>query len=190
MVLPFIDMAKIFGARGGVRNPVTSKVFFTGEVAEGGAGLMTNALYKAIGQEKRLIWGTYIDRSLDPKQASQGSGISHLEQLQSIGRQENADTVLSGYIYIFRDKTGGSYGVEKPAQVALEMVLIRVDSGRIVWQRSFKETQKSLSEDLTKLKTFVKRGGRWISAREMGTSALKEMLKTLPPSGPNDVKTP
>ena len=181
-MLPFIDMAKIFGARGGVRNPVTSKVFFTGEVAEDGAGLMTNVLYRHIGQEKGLKWGTYVDRSLDPKHASPGPDNSHLEQLRAIGRQEKADTVLTGYLYVFRDKTGGSYGVEKPAQVAFEMVLIHVDSGRIVWQRSFKETQKSLSEDLTQLKTFFKRGGRWISAQEMGAAALIEMLKTLPPS--------
>ncbi len=182
MVLPFIDMAKIFGARGGVRNPVTAKVFFTGEVAEDAAGSMTNELYRHIGQERGVKWGTYVDRSLDPKHVSQGPVISHLDQLRSIGRQENADTVLTGYLYVFRDKTGGSYGVEKPAQVAFEMVLIRVDNGRIVWQRSFKETQKSLSEDLTKLGTFFKRGGRWISAHEMGAAALKEMLKTLPPS--------
>lgn len=177
VVLPFIDMARIFGDRASVRNPVTSKVFFTGQVDEDGAGSMTNALYRIIGQEEGLIWGTYRERSLAPKQVSE-----HLEQLRTIGRQQGADTVLSGYLYAFRDKTGGSYGVEQPAKVAFELVLIHVDSGRILWQRSFKETQKTLSEDLSQFKTFFKRGGRWISAREMGANALKEMMQSLPPS--------
>ena len=184
VVLPFIDMAKIYGLKASVRNPVTSKVFFTGIVADEGAGLMTNALYRMIGQKKGLVWGAYTDRSLDPKLKPGGPGINHVEQLRSIGRVEKAETVLAGYLYAFRDKTGGSYGVERPAQVAFEMVLINVDSGRIVWQRSFKETQKSLSEDLTKIKAFFKRGGRWVSAREMGENALQEMLKTLPQPGP------
>jgi len=183
VVLPFIDMAEIYGDRGSVRNPVTAKVFFTGEVTEDGAGLMTNALYRLIGPENGFVWGAYVDQSIAPKQSSQDTRSSHLDQLRSIGRNENADTVLSAYLYAFRDKTGGSYGVERPAQVAFEMVLIHVDSGRIVWQRSFKETQKSLSEDLTKLKSFFNRGGRWISAREMGATALNEMMKTLPPTG-------
>ncbi len=183
VVLPFIDMAKIVGDRGSVRNPVTSKVFFTGEVAEDGAGLMTNALYRMIGQDPGIVWGAYVDRSLAPNQTPQWPQISHLDQLRSIGRREKADTVLSSYLYAFRDKAGGAYGVDRPAQVAFEMVLIHVDSGRIVWQRSFKETQKSLSEDLTKLKTFFKRKGRWISALEMGSTALEEMVKTIPRSG-------
>lgn len=179
VALPFIDMAQIYGQGVNVRNPVTSKVFFTGQVEEDGAGVMSNALYRLIGQEKDLLWGTYVDQSL-------GAGdvkMDHLVQLRSIGRRQNADTVMAGYLYAFRDRTGSSFGAQRPAQVAFELVLISVESGRIIWQRSFKETQKALSEDLLKLGTFIKRRGRWVNAREMGVGALKEMVKTMPPAG-------
>jgi 4'-phosphopantetheinyl transferase EntD len=64
--------------------------------------------------------------------------------------------------------------------VAFELVLVQTSSGRILWQRSFEEVQKSLSEDLLQLKSFLKRKGRWVSAREMAKGALKEMLETVP----------
>ena len=183
VVLPFVDVANILGYNASFRNPLTSKVSFTGQVDEDGASLMTNTLYRMIGQEKGLVWGRHTDRSLAPKNMDGGHKVNHLEQLQAIGRNENADTVLAGYLYAFRERIGGAYGVERPARVAFELVLIGVDTGRVVWQGAFKETQKPLSEDLAQLGTFIRRAGRWISARDMGANALKEMLKSIPPSG-------
>jgi hypothetical protein len=180
VVMPFVDMTKIFGVGASVRNPLTSKIFFTAQVDEEGAGKMTNALYRMIGPEKGLVWGRYPEGSIDPGFTAGGPKNHLMAQLQSIGRRQKADAVLSGYLYAFRDRTGGSYGVERPAHVAFELVLIGVGSGRILWQRSFQETQKPLSEDITRLGTFLKRGGRWISSGEMGTNALQEMLKSIP----------
>jgi hypothetical protein len=184
VVLPFVDMARIFGHRVSVRNPVTSKVFLTGRVDEEGAGMMTNALYRMIGQEDGLVWGSYDDPSINPEYMDGGLKNNLLSKIQSIGRRKKADSVLAGYLYAFRDRTGGSYGAERPAHVAFELVLISVGTGHIIWQRSFKESQKPLSEDLTRLGTFIKRGGRWISAGQMGADALQEMLRSMPPSGP------
>ena len=180
VVLPFVDMTKIFGHGASVRNPLTSKVFLTGQVDEEGAGKMTNVLYRMMGQEKGLVWGSYPGGSIDPEIKAGELKNNFMAQLQSIGRRKKADAVLAGYLYAFRDRTGGSYGVERSAHVAFELVLIGVGNGRILWQRSFQETQKPLSEDITKLGTFLKRGGRWISASEMGANALQEMLKSIP----------
>jgi hypothetical protein len=183
VVMPFVDMTKIFGSGASARNPLTSKVFFTGQVDEEGAGKMTNALYRLMGPEKGLVWGRYPDGSIDPGLKVGGPKNHLMAQLQAIGRRSRADAVLAGYLYAFRNRTGGSYGVERPARVAFELVLIGVGSGRILWQRSFQETQKPLSEDITRLGTFLKRGGRWISAGEMGANALQEMLKSIPSPG-------
>ncbi len=183
VVLPFVDMTSVFGHSASIRNPLTSKVFLTGRVDEEGAAKMTNALYRMIGHEKGLVWGSYPGGSIDPAYKDGGPKNHLMAQLQSIGRRNKADTVLAGYLYAFRDRTGGSYGVERPAHVAFELVMIGVGSGRILWQRSFQETQKPLSEDITRLGTFLKRGGRWISASEMGANALQEMLKSIPSPG-------
>lgn len=180
LVLPFVDMAKIFGDKASVRNPVTAKVFVTGTIEKEGATLMTNELYRLIGQETDLTWGSYAGQKLPLQYSSVGLSTNHVSQLQEIGRQKGADTIMTGYLYAFRDRSGSAFGVEKPSQVVFELVLIQTDTGRIMWQRSFKETQKSLAEDLTKLGSFIQRKGRWVSAREMASNALRDMLRTLP----------
>lgn len=181
VVLPFVDMEQVFGRNVSVRNPVTSKVFVTGAIDEKAALYMTNTLYRLIGRESHLKWGAFQDEQ-DPSPLFGPFDLktNHVHQLQALGRRKGADTIMVGYLYAFRDRTGSDYGVESPAHVAFELVLVQSRSGRIIWQRSFEETQKSLSEDLLQLKSFLKRKGRWVSAKEMAKEALKEMLKTVP----------
>ena len=180
LVMPFINMAEVFGSNTSVRGPVSSTIFVTGPVAKDAALYLSNELYRLLGQEKRIKWGTQQDvQDATPFETSD-LRHSHIAQLQALGRRNGAENVMVGYLYAFRDREGGDYGVDKPSQVALEMALLNTATGRIIWQRTFKETQKSLSEDLLQLKTFIKRKGRWVSAKEMASSALKEILKTAP----------
>lgn len=184
VVLPFVDMAKIYGSNTTVRNPLTSKVFVTGIIEEKAALGLTNELYRLIGQETKLKWGAFQDtqgsQESSPFSPSGMKKVHHAKRLQALGRQEGADTIMIGYLYAFRDRSGGDFGAERPSHVALELVMMQSGSGRIVWHRSFKEIQKSLSENLLQLKSFIKRKGRWVSAQEMAKGALKEMLQTVP----------
>ena len=183
VVLPFVNMVKIYGSNASVRNPITSKVFITGKIEEKAALDLTNELYRLIGQETKLKWGVFQDaqgdQGLSPFSPF-GMKTDPVKRLQALGRQEGADTIMIGYLYAFRNRSGGDYGVERPSHVSFELVLMKSGSGRIVWQRSFEEIQKSLSEDLLQLKSFIKRRGRWVSAQEMAKGALKEMLQTVP----------
>lgn len=180
LVLPFVDLASIYGVNADVHSPASSKFFVTGQVDESSAVFMNNELYRLIGGQSRFKWGSA--KNLQASLALDKSGLEgdHLAQLQTLGVRQEADSVMIGYIYVFRDRSGGEYGAEIPARVVFELVLIRTDSGRVIWQRAFKETQKSLSEDLFQLGTFIKRRGRWISAREMAAGALEEMIGTFP----------
>jgi hypothetical protein len=106
--------------------------------------------------------------------------MSQLELLVKVGREFEADGVLVSFIYRFKERRGTRYAVERPASVAFSLFLIQVPEGRIVWERHFDETQRSLNEDLFAFGTFLKRGGRWITASEMATSGLSELLETFP----------
>jgi len=64
--------------------------------------------------------------------------------------------------------------------VAFDIDLIRVADGRTVWSGSFDETQQSLGENLFQLGTFIARGGRWVTAKDMATSGLNNILKKFP----------
>jgi len=181
MVMPFVDMAKVFGSNTSVRGPVSAKIFVTGPVAEDAVKYLSNELYRLLGREKHLKWGTQQDAQEAVPFEVSDLRHNHIAQLQALGRRNGAQSIMVSYLYAFRDRDGGDYGVETPSRVTFEMLLLNTATGRILWQRTFTETQKSLSEDLLQLRTFLKRKGRWVSAREMASGALKEMLKTAPP---------
>jgi hypothetical protein len=179
LILPFKDMAAVFGESVNGRCPVCGKVFTTGEVAEGAAAMLTEHLFILLKDRKNI--------ELIPSSQAQGvmSGLlagSNKELLErdlqlEIGRSLNADAIFIGYIYRFRERVGTQYSVDLPASVAFDIHLIRVKDGRVLWSAHLDETQQPLSDDLFRLKIFLKRKAKWITAKEMAISGLEDMLK-------------
>jgi hypothetical protein len=179
LILPFKDMAEVFGERANGRCPVCGKVFTTGEVAESAADMLTEHLFVILKDNKGI--------ELIPSSQAQGvmSGLLagskkewQEQDLQlEIGRVLNADAVFVGYIYRFRERVGTQYSVDLPASVAFDIHLIRVKDGRVLWSAHLDETQQPLSDDLFRLKLFLKRKAKWITAKEMAISGLEDMLK-------------
>ena len=58
-------------------------------------------------------------------------------------------------------------------------MMIDTANERLIWSDEFQETQRSLGENLLLLGKFIRRKGRWISAAEMASGGLKEMLDRL-----------
>ena len=97
-----------------------------------------------------------------------------------IGKKLNADYLLLGFIARFEERVGSALGVEKPASVAFDLHLYRVKDIKMVWEGRFDETQRPLSENLLKIRSFFKRKAAWLTAEELASSGLDEMLKRLP----------
>ena len=179
LILPFKDMASVFGESVNGRCPVCGKVFTTGEVAESAAGMLTEHLFILLKDRK--------DIELIPSSQAQGvmSGLlaGSKKMLQErnlqleIGRALNADAIFAGYIYRFRERVGGEYSVDFPASVAFDIHLIRVEDGRVLWSAHLDETQKPLSDDLFRLGLFIRRKAKWITAKEMAISGLEDMFE-------------
>lgn len=179
LILPFKDMAAVFGENVNGRCPVCGKVFTTGEVAENAADMLTEHLFILLKDRK--------DIELIPSSQAQGvmSGLlagskkewQERELQLEIGRALNADAIFAGYIYRFRERVGTQYSVELPASVAFDIHLIRVKDGRVLWSAHLDETQQPLSDNLFRLNLFLKRRAKWITAKEMAISGLEDMLK-------------
>lgn len=109
---------------------------------------------------------------------------SQLRLIQSFGRELGVDAVLYGKLYRFEDRIGSSYSVQKPASVAFSLHLIRVSDGAILWQYTFDETQKPLTENLLNTKLYRESGLKWLTADELAnygiTNACKELKRRLP----------
>lgn len=189
LILPFKDMSVVFGENANARCPVCGKVFTTGEVVESAADVLTEHMFSLLKDRE--------DINMIP--SSQAQGVMSIlltehkkewqerDLLVEIGHALNADAVVAGYVYRFRERVGGKYSADLPASVAFDIHLVRVADGRLLWSGHFDETQRPLSDDLFGLSIFLKRRARWITAEEMAISGLDDMFKTFP--GPAKIPT-
>ncbi len=182
LILPFKDMSAIYGKNVSLRCPLCGNIFMTGEVADDAEDILTQSLISLMQGRKGVeliplgqaqgVWSEMLSRDEDR--------LSERDQIVETGRILDADTVMAGYVYRFRERIGTGYSVDSPASVAFDVHLVDVTSRRILWIGHFDETQRSLSENLFKIGAFLKRKGAWITVNKMAVSALEDMLQTFP----------
>jgi hypothetical protein len=97
-----------------------------------------------------------------------------------LAKELNVDFIFVGYLFRFEERIGSRIGAEKPASVGFDVHLLRVRDGKRVWDGKFDETQQALSENLLKLGSFVRRKASWLTAEELSSVGIDEMLKRLP----------
>lgn len=182
LVMPFQDISMGGQENRDTRCPVCGKVFITGAVADGAADLLTKRLISWL--EKNRKYELIIpdaSANIQTMRYPQGTSMAaSLNESTWVGRSQDADGVLIGYLYRFRERVGKGYSVESPASVAFELHLIGVAEGRSIWSASYDETQQPLGENLFQLGSFLSRGGRWVSAEELAFSGLEQILKKFP----------
>jgi len=158
-------------------------------------GLVFRTESYAAGSEK-VIEGIFLDRLKDEKAFAlippeRVGGIYEgvtgalfkadlLDVLKRVGTESEADGIILGYVYRFRERKGFSLSVEKPASVAFEIHLIRVSDGAIIWRGIFDKTQTSLMENILQIASFLKEGGKWVTAKELAAEGMDEVLKDFP----------
>lgn len=181
LVLPFMDMAKVYGVNENVRCPVCSNVIVTKEVTAGAADFLTDHLFSMLqnNTDFKLIPPGLAEGVRSSLLSDDKSAPLEYDLLIATGRALKADAVMAGYIFRFKERVGTQYAVKSPASVAFEIHLIQTADGRILWSGQFNETQRSLSEDLLKIGTFLKRKAKWITAREMAQAGLEETLRSM-----------
>lgn len=103
-----------------------------------------------------------------------------LNVLKKVGDELEADWVVAGYVFCYRDREGLSYSVKVPASVTFCVHLIRVKDGEVVWKKIFNKTQTSLMENLLDISSFVKGGGGWLTAEELTELGIDKILTTFP----------
>ena len=128
------------------------------------------------GLERRGGWDLLPLRA-QPQEGGEGE---LLPWAQEWGEAIGADLVLLGIVYCWRERIGSALGVERPAEVSLELVLLRVRDGRVLWGKLVQERQRPLSDDLFKIGRFLKKGFKWLTVRELAEVVVEEALRTMP----------
>lgn len=179
LVMPFQNMAWLHGSDVNVRSPLTGKVFMTGPVGEGSDRLLTELLVDALGRQTdfKTVPSREAYAVMSALKSSGDNRRSPLRMLAQTGRQLNADLVVQGYLYRYKDRVGRNYSAESAASVAFDVYLIDCAGQKLVWSGYFDETQQALSDDLRYIGTFFRRKARWITAEQMARTAIEDMFK-------------
>ncbi len=101
-----------------------------------------------------------------------------LQIIKKTGGELQADVVVAGYVYHYRERVGYDYSAERPASVAFEIHLISVKDGKSIWRGIYDKTQKSLMEDVFQASSFFKGGAKWLTARELAKLGVDEVFST------------
>jgi hypothetical protein len=167
--------------------PICKGVFRRGEILLGSQNTLTRLLYQkieTIGAFKVLpsekveeAFSNWDKRTFEEKPMS--SSIQ-------LGKELDVDFVIVGFLFRFEERIGSHIGAERPASVGFDIHLFRLRDGIEVWKGRFDETQRPLSENLFKIGSFFRRKASWLTAEELASVGLDEMLKRLP--GPKELE--
>ena len=164
-----------------VRNPITGVPPSVTPVSEEAVSKMTARLFEGV----RKVGGWELippgkARGVYSRLISSDEEFTEFEMLQQIGQTFSADAVLVGYLYRWRERVGGDHAVDRPASVSFDLRLIRSEDGATLWREKFDKTQQSLPENLFEWNTFVRSGGRWMTAEKLAELGLEDMLSRMP----------
>ena len=185
-ILPFLIERMDDPSRGAVC-PVCQGVYKSGNILYGSQRTLTQLL-----QQKMDALGTFQILPLERVEdafSKTNKGQFELRPLRSaiqFGKELNVDFVFIGYLFRFQERIGSRIGAERPASVGFDVHLLRVRDGKRVWDGKFDETQQALSENLLKIGSFVRRRASWLTAEELSSVGIDEMLKRLP--GPRELE--
>jgi hypothetical protein len=179
-ILPFL-VERISDPSRGAVCPVCGDIYRRGNILYGSQNTLTRLL-----QEKMEEKGTFKvlpKETVEEAFLKSDKGQFELNPMRSslrLGNALNADYIFVGFVFRYEERVGSALGVEKPASVAFDIHLFRIRDGKMVWKGKFDETQKSLSENLLEIGTFIKGKGTWVTAEEFSKIGMERMLKKFP----------
>lgn len=106
--------------------------------------------------------------------------LKPLRSFIQLGKTLDMDFIFIGILFRFEERIGSHFGAEKPASVGFDVHLIRLKDEKMVWTGKFDETQRPLSENLLKIGSFVRRKASWLTAEELSSVGMDEVLMRLP----------
>lgn len=183
-VLPFSKVLAEPGQGSTVCSPLTGSAFVCGTGGAPGAkaeqaltdALMTYLYDRASFAVVPPSQTDVIYRRLQMERM----GVPMVKVVTELGRKVDAQGVLVGLVYRFRDRQGSAYSVDRPASVAFDVAMVRVSDGAVLWKNSFDQTQKPLSSDLFNLPQYLRHGIKWYSAEQYARIGLSQLMESFP----------
>lgn len=181
-VAPFQQIAPEEAAGSAVRCPLCGVIFTATRSAGSPEKVLERLFLEQMDKAKpkfTLISGERVEGIF--RRISANSLKDPLRQvLRDVGGELEAEGIVIGHVYRFRERKGVSYTVEQPASVTFDLHLLRVSDGAIVWRGQFDKTQSSLMENLLQITSFFREKGRWVTAEELAEEGMEQVLQGFP----------
>lgn len=155
-----------------------AELYRTGRVEPGAPVVVTDLLYRALAQQ--TVFEPVARPRVEQALAALPEPPSSLPALQALARTLGADAILRGVVTAYREREGSHVGVTQPAAVGIELWLITARDGQVIWHGRYYEAQQSMSEELRTLPLYFKRGTRWLTAQELASYAVDELVGAMP----------
>ncbi len=167
--------------------PICHTVFRKGEILQGSRHILTRLLYQKMGQKGsfELLPLEKVEERFFQKEKALFEGEIRSNFI-ALGRELGGDLLFLGFLFRFEQRIGSSWGAERPASVAFDLHLFRLRDGKEVWSSRVDEVQRPLSENLLKFGSFLRRKARWLTAEELASVGMDEILTRLP--GPAELE--
>ena len=166
-----------------VRDPLSGSTYMAAPVGQKVINKMTDLLFdklKAAEMYELVSPGQAAGVISSIIDSNSNLGMDTVKLIQQLGKSFDADAVLIGYIYRWREREGGDYAVSEPASAAFELHFISPVDGSTIWRGKFDKTQQALSENLLDFETFRKSGGKWMTVEKLATVGLLDMMDKMP----------
>ncbi len=136
-----------------------------------------DSLYSKL-RAKTLVDNVLVQESFD-EVASESPDSLYNEITRKASKRIEADAFVYGFVKFYKEREGSDFGVKSPAVVNFVVYLVEVDTNLTLWSYEFDESQLPLLSDVSQVKKFFKRKGKWITADELLKEGLEQTSKKL-----------
>jgi len=180
-VLPFQLISHEDATSNTIRRPLSGNLARSCATPEGVTDVVENLFLERLKANTKLVIVSG-DRAegIYRRVVAESFKTSPIHVIKKVGRELGVEGVVVGYLYCYRERKGFAYSAEKPASVSFEISLVRVNDGAILWNAYFDKTQESLMENLLLISTFIRGGGKWVTARQLSAEGIDRMMESFP----------
>jgi hypothetical protein len=149
------------------------------DVAAGAGESMTALVYGQV----MLAGGWDVVPEEDAQQAMSSLPPTSLANMDrnalALGHQVSADKVLYGSVERYTERVGYSYAAASPASVNFTLRFVDLGTKQIIWSAKYAKTQKSLSQNILHLPSFLQNQARWVKAIDIASQGVGEAISDL-----------
>ncbi|MDR2075992.1 MAG: hypothetical protein LBP61_03540 [Desulfovibrio sp.] len=134
--------------------------------------LVSESAHTFTGPEKSLLCEKTVKAQTQGRQAA-------LRHWAAVGRCMGVDLLVVPQILEWHEREGPEYAAVAPAAVIMDIYVIDVQGDSLISRSHYDAMQSALTSNLLELGSFIKRGGKWVQARDLAREGMAKAVKEL-----------